>query len=135
MNNFNNCNNDICVPTIKSQSVTVVGSALQITLPSSLTRRNCKEWKLIICQCIPESANLLPVQFVVNGVAYPVFNRISNKLRGDMLRARSCYRIAYGWDIPHFTVLSNNLCCTSFIPASATTEEPPTTEEKLKNAK
>lgn len=133
----NTCENDCCIPTVKSQAVAVVGSALQITLPDNLTTRNCKEWKLLICQCIPDSADTLAVQFVVNGTAYPVLSRIGNTLRGDMIRSRTCYRIAYGWDSPHFIILSCNLCCTSFIPASAVTPTPASEKEisAQKNAK
>lgn len=117
----NNCN---CLPIVKSQSVEVVGSALQITLPAGMTLLNGKQWRLVICQNIPNGGNLLPVQFVINGTTYPVYCRLANLLRGDMIRSRKSYIISYGWDVPHFIVLSCNLCESAFVPTTATTPTP-----------
>lgn len=130
------CNNNICIPVVKSTAVAIVGGTLRITLPDGLSLINGKQWDLIICQAIPAGAAALPVQFVVAGIAYPAYCRLGNILRGDMIRSRKSYRLAYGWDVKHFIILSCNLCPSAFIPASAATEtptEPPiVTEAKTK---
>lgn len=112
---YENC----CVPTIKSSAVAIKGTTLQITVPN-LTLLNGKAWNLIICQNIPEGADTLEVELLIGTTAYPVLTNLGNSLRGDMLRTRKRYTIAYGWDEPHFIVLSHNLCESVFIPTTTT---------------
>lgn len=114
-----------CLPIIKSQSVTVEGGSLLITVPT-LHLLNGKGWRLVICQAIPDSAATLPVQIVVNGpgTTLPLLTNLGNTMRGDMLRPRKVYKMYYGWDAPHMIILSCNLCESTYIPTTAATPSP-----------
>lgn len=92
---------------IKSQSISVVGTNLVITLPSNVSLSENEYFYIILCQCIPSDASTLPVVFEIGATEYNGLNRIGNTLRADQLRCRYRYCGVYGVDNPHIMIKSH----------------------------
>lgn len=112
------CN--LCENFIKTTNVAITGTApnqvLTLTIPSTVSLVNLKEYCLVICQAIPSTARTMRVA-ISNGTTTitDVRNRKGNYLRADEIRTRKKYKITYGNDPVHITFLSP-VCRTSFVP-------------------
>ena len=82
-----------------------------LTTGSTVQLTNGYLYNLIVCQRLPSLSVVLPVFIQVNGVNYPLLDRIGNQVMSDQIKTRANYRMFYGERDPHF--LTTNCLCNS----------------------
>lgn len=95
-----------CNRIIKSSGFGTTEENLVVLTSGTFTLINGEAFDLIICQRKPSMSTILPVVVQVNGVNYPLLNRIGNPVMSDQLTSRTRYRIFYGEITPHFLTVN-----------------------------
>lgn len=132
-----NCCCDCALPlTVKSSSITMVGSNMYITVPGIrfATMTNLQKLNVILCQSIPATAGTAQV-FLSDGLTnVPVNVETGNFLRADQIKCRSMYRLIYGNNPVHFSLLCP-VCRTAFVAPVTVASAPATVSENATTAK
>ena len=104
---------------IKSVSVTSSGGNTIVNFGTiaNFALQNLRDYKFIICQQIPTTTTIEPVQFQINGTAYNVLTNSGNNFMADQLRQGVLYCAVYGNNPSHFLV-KNCVPPTSYTPAA-----------------
>lgn len=123
-----------CPNFVKSTSIVLSGTTLQITIPNTLIRNNQK-FCIALCQNIPTTITQnTPVQISVNGQTFALINKCGNAIYADQLRCRTVLHTSLATDTL-IAMLNNNskLCKTDHgfplipVPATAATSAAATT--------
>lgn len=98
-----------CDRKVKVTSATVEGSSpndtLQLQIPNMNLRQNDR-LGLIMATNLPSEANAQPVTVKVgNSDPIPVQTKTGNVLRADQISCRRVYRVVYGDDPEHLTMV------------------------------
>lgn len=96
-----NCNN-----VLKVTSISTTATNLVIGVTGSVGVTNGCMYDLIVCTKMPSMTTVLPVVIQVNGVNYPLLDRIGNTVMSDQIKCRTRYRMFYGATSPHFLTIS-----------------------------
>lgn len=100
-----NCNCNV----IKSTLVTVTGSAITVTIPSTTSFVSPEKFNLAIMQDIPISAYGLPISVTNGSSTWSLFDKCGNYVFGGEVRTGRIYKVYYS-DFPsHLTIVSDNL--------------------------
>lgn len=124
-----NCNNILKVTGISSTS-----TDLAILTSGTHTLTNGCMYDLIVCTKVPSMTTVLPVVIQVNGVNYPLLDRIGNTVMSDQIKCRTRYRMFYGATSPHFLTISCLCPTVNYATMAATTTDTSTTEGAGTNA-
>lgn len=115
-----NCLCDCAYPlTVKTSTVTLTGGSLYFTLPgiNLATLSNLQRLNVIICQSIPSNAGTAQV-FLSDGTTNLPINVVTgNYLRADQIKCRRVYKMIYGNDPVHASLLCP-VCPTSYTPTT-----------------
>lgn len=125
--NNNGCTCAGCSNFVKSTSIAVSGTVLQITIPNQ-PLRNGQKLCIALCQSIPDTiTQTMQVQIIVDGTKLPVITPCGNYVYADQLRSRTVLKVNVATDTQFALVCRNSkLCCTSNgfpiipVPAAAT---------------
>lgn len=116
-----NCLCDCSFPiTVKTSAVTLTGGSLYLTLPgvNIATLSNLQKLNVIICQSIPSNAGTAQV-FLSDGTTNLPINVVTgNYLRADQIKCRRVYKMIYGNDPVHASLLCP-VYPTSYVPTTA----------------
>lgn len=105
--------------TVKTSAVTLTGGNLYFTLPgiNLATLSNLQKLNVIVCQSIPSGAGTAQV-FLSDGTTnLPVNVVTGNYLRADQISCRKLYKMIYGNDPAHASLLCP-VCPSSYAPAT-----------------
>lgn len=116
-----NTNCALCNRIIKTTAVTLTSGEIVLTIPSTITPVNLKEYCLIICQSMPSGASTQQVTISNGTTTYNLLCSKGNYVRADQICTRRKYKIVYGADPVHFTVESC-LPRTSYINTSTSSD-------------
>lgn len=113
-----------CTHFVRSNSITLNGTVLEINIPQN-TYSNKEKVCICLAQAIPEVTSTDTVAITIGGstTQYPLRTKCGNNVHADQLRSRKVYHTYVATDIPQFTVAECELCGTGFnfptIPAAA----------------
>lgn len=112
---------------IKSTAIAVSGSTLQITIPT-VTLTNNQHFRLYLCQSIPSTAGVMPVQIVSGSSVINVMLRTGNYMRADQLKCHKGLDLVYGNDPVHISMLHfvKPSCYSVAFPTDTTAATPTT---------
>lgn len=96
----------LCNNVIRSTGFGTTAENLVILSTGTFGLTNGEAYDLIVCQRKPSMATVLPVVIQVNGVNYPLLNRIGNPVMSDQITCRTRYRMYYGESTPHFLTIN-----------------------------
>lgn len=117
-----------CCNLIKTTKLELTGTApnqmLTITIPNTIKFVELKEYCLVICQPIPPACSNVRVLLAGHIIATDVRNRKGNYLRADQIRTRTKYRLIYGADPGHYSILSP--VCKGLSGVAGSSATPPT---------
>lgn len=107
---------------IKSVSVTSSGGNTIVNFGTiaNFALQNLRDYKFTICQQVPTTTTIEPVQFQINGIAYNILTNSGNNFMADQLTQGVLYCVVYGNNPSHFLV-KNCLKPTGFTPTVAAT--------------
>lgn len=105
-----NCNS--CNKIVRSTSlVLVVGETLTVNIPTPSPIANGEEYCLIICQSIPANATTEQVVLCwANGTIVNLNSLSGNYVRADQLKCRKRYKIKFGSDPVHYSLVCPIKC-------------------------
>ena len=113
-----------CTHFVRSNSITLNGTVLEISIPQS-TYSNKEKVCICLAQAIPEvtSTDTVAITIGSSTTQYPLRTKCGNNVHADQLRSRKVYHTYVATDIPQFTVAECELCGTGFnfptIPTAA----------------
>lgn len=90
----------------KAIDVTLSGNDITVdfgTIPN-FTLQNLRNYRFLICRCIPCPTKIGNVKFKINATAYDVLTNSGNIFRTDQLRRDIMYYTVYGNNPKHFLV-------------------------------
>ena len=91
-----------CSNIIRTTGFGTTADNLVILTSGDHILENGRMFNLIVCKRKPSMTTVLPVVVQVNGVNYPLLDRIGNPVMSDQIQCRTQYRIFYGQTNPHF---------------------------------
>mgnify|MGYP005783394623 FL=1 len=112
-----------CTHFVRSNSITLNGTVLEINIPQN-TYSNKEKVCICLAQAVPEvtSTDTVAITIGSSTTQYPLRTKCGNNVHADQLRSRKVYHTYVATDIPQFTVAECELCCTGFnfptIPAA-----------------
>ena len=109
-----------CNRVIKSTGFGTTDTNLVILTSGTHTLTNGCLYDLIVCQRKPSVATVSPVLIQVNGVNYPLLDRIGNPVMSDQITCRTRYRMFYGSNTPHFLTINCLRCSQLYAPTTTT---------------
>lgn len=108
------CNNqcNCCKNLVKSTSLVLsAGKTLTVNIPTPATIENGKEFCLVICQSIPTVATTEQVVLRwANGTIVNLNSLSGNYVRADQLKCRKRYKIKFGSDPVHYSLVCPIKC-------------------------
>lgn len=107
---------------IKPVSYTAGGNFIINTNFTDTDAENRKRYELILTVNLPSMTTIVPVFITFNGTNIPMLDDIGNNLMSDQLHTRKRYRLVYGINPKHLTVL-NCLGSSAFYPVEETEED------------
>ncbi len=111
-----------CPIVVKSSSIEMSGGNLVITTPlvNLANMPNLQKIDLILCQCLPSDAGTAQVYLSDGTNTVPVNVETGNYLHADQLKCRRRYRMIYGNNPVHVSLLCP-VSRTSFVPPAPAT--------------
>ena len=109
-----------CNRIIKSTGFGTTDTNLIILTSGTHTLTNGCMYDLIVCQRKPSLATVSPVLVQVNGVNYPLLDRIGNPVMSDQITCRTRYRMFFGSNTPHFLTINCLKCSQLYAPTTTT---------------
>lgn len=105
-----------CPNIVKSTSVALSGTNLQITIPATVLK-NHQKLCVAICQSIPGTITPNTTVTVISGNAkINLIDCCGNYVYADQLRARRVLHLVVATDVPLATVTNwSRLCCTQHV--------------------
>lgn len=107
-----------CNRIIKSTGFGTTDTNLVILTSGTHTLTNGCMYDLIVCQKKPSLATVSPVLVQVNGVNYPLLDRIGNPVMSDQITCRTRYRMFFGSSTPHFLTINCLRCSQLYAPTT-----------------
>lgn len=107
-----------CNRLVTSTSIVISGGKVIINVPTPSPIVNNKQYCLVIAQSLPTGSGTLPVSLCwANGTVVPVNSKNGNYLRADQITCRRKYRIVYGNDPVHYSLVHDIKCSGYTVPA------------------